>query len=341
MQIQRRLMYAFVVTGNLVNIRKSPNGTIIDRVRKGDILAYAGDVVGDWRRVWVKGVAGYIFKKYISVQYMRGEDVKTLQTRLNSLGYKSGAADGVFGQKTYQAVIEYQSAERLSVDGIVDSQTWAMLMSSDNPAGGDGSNNDVFMKIRVASFNIKRENAGLREFLEPLECDVVGIQESVNKLDTITTARMPYIQFARTITKEVYGIGILSKFPMTAQDVEEIPSNGHEQRVYQHTSVNETISIYNTHFSFENDGARLEQFASLKAAMDADMNPYKILLGDFNAPKDAEFDALQGYTVVHDGKIDKIIVSPNIKLSNYRFVAVPRTYSDHDIVIADLELQKE
>lgn len=57
----------------------------------------------------------------------RGEDVKTLQTRLNELGYDCGAVDGIFGAKTYNAVVKFQKDHGLSVDGIVGKNTWAAL----------------------------------------------------------------------------------------------------------------------------------------------------------------------------------------------------------------------
>ena len=57
----------------------------------------------------------------------RGEDVKTLQTKLNALGYDCGDVDGIFGAKTYAAVVAFQKAMGIGVDGIVGSQTWGAL----------------------------------------------------------------------------------------------------------------------------------------------------------------------------------------------------------------------
>ncbi len=57
----------------------------------------------------------------------RGEDVRTLQESLTLLGYRPGTADGVFGQKTENAVIEFQDAEGIYSDGIVGPQTQRML----------------------------------------------------------------------------------------------------------------------------------------------------------------------------------------------------------------------
>lgn len=49
---------------------------------------------------------------------MDGEDVKQLQTRLNSLGYSCGSADGVFGFKTELALKRFQRASNIEDDGV-------------------------------------------------------------------------------------------------------------------------------------------------------------------------------------------------------------------------------
>lgn len=56
----------------------------------------------------------------------KGTDVKTLQTKLNSIGYGL-VVDGVFGKKTETAVKEFQKANELSVDGVVGPKTWSKL----------------------------------------------------------------------------------------------------------------------------------------------------------------------------------------------------------------------
>lgn len=58
--------------------------------------------------------------------YMRGDDVKHAQERLIVHGYNI-VADGVFGNKTYNAVREFQAAKQLTIDGIVGKNTLAAL----------------------------------------------------------------------------------------------------------------------------------------------------------------------------------------------------------------------
>lgn len=56
-----------------------------------------------------------------------GEDVRTLQTMLNLLGYNCGEVDGVYGRKTEAAVKAFQKTEKITVDGICGEETWKTL----------------------------------------------------------------------------------------------------------------------------------------------------------------------------------------------------------------------
>ena len=58
----------------------------------------------------------------------RGDAVRTLQEKLNSLGYNSGAVDGIFGVNTRAAVLSYQKANGLVADGYVGKLTWGKLL---------------------------------------------------------------------------------------------------------------------------------------------------------------------------------------------------------------------
>lgn len=61
-----------------------------------------------------------------------GPAVKTVQGNLRALGYYSDDVEGKFGSSTYEAVVAFQMARGLKVDGVVGPQTWAALTGS-NP----------------------------------------------------------------------------------------------------------------------------------------------------------------------------------------------------------------
>jgi len=53
----------------------------------------------------------------------RGTDVKELQQNIMRLGFNPGPADGIFGSRTEDAVLKFQQAYGLAVDGLVGPQT--------------------------------------------------------------------------------------------------------------------------------------------------------------------------------------------------------------------------
>ncbi|WP_088104932.1 peptidoglycan recognition protein family protein [Halalkalibacter urbisdiaboli] len=71
-------------------------------------------------------VAGARQRTYLS-RGDQGDDVQALQERLDRLGFMPGPIDGIFGPKTYDAVMRFQRAAGISVDGIVGPETRAAL----------------------------------------------------------------------------------------------------------------------------------------------------------------------------------------------------------------------
>ena len=70
---------------------------------------------------------------YKSGSLMRGDDVRSLQAQLNSLGFSCGKADGIFGPKTRAGVKAFQAAKNLEVDGIVGPKTYGALAAALQP----------------------------------------------------------------------------------------------------------------------------------------------------------------------------------------------------------------
>lgn len=57
----------------------------------------------------------------------RGDAVRRLQELLHKKGFDCGAVDGIFGSKTYAAVMAFQNANGLGADGIAGPLTWGKL----------------------------------------------------------------------------------------------------------------------------------------------------------------------------------------------------------------------
>ena len=59
-----------------------------------------------------------------------GTEVRELQELLNRYGAEL-TVDGIFGNKTHTAVVEFQKTVGIGTDGIVGPVTWEWLMSGD------------------------------------------------------------------------------------------------------------------------------------------------------------------------------------------------------------------
>ena len=70
-----------------------------------------------------RGAAGY---PQIS-QGSKGAYVLIAQDDLNTLGYRTGGLDGIFGSRTREAVINYQNSRGLQADGVIGCNTWRSL----------------------------------------------------------------------------------------------------------------------------------------------------------------------------------------------------------------------
>ena len=62
--------------------------------------------------------------------HSRGAEVKRMQTRLKTLGYLTGKADGIFGKQTGNAVKTFQQQNKLTSDGIAGEKTQRALYSA-------------------------------------------------------------------------------------------------------------------------------------------------------------------------------------------------------------------
>jgi N-acetylmuramoyl-L-alanine amidase len=81
----------------------------------------------------------------------RGAGVVHLQKELNSKGFSVGTADGIYGIKTENAVIRYQQANRLIIDGIAGRQTQTVLFGAAAIAsrGTSYSSTDLYWMSRI------------------------------------------------------------------------------------------------------------------------------------------------------------------------------------------------
>lgn len=81
----------------------------------------------------------------------RGQQVKTIQSRLRDWGYYTGNVDGIYGWRTRAGVIQFQKAHGLKADGIVGPDTASAIgvsigetQSTASRGGTAGRGNEVY-----------------------------------------------------------------------------------------------------------------------------------------------------------------------------------------------------
>ena len=83
-------------------------------------------------------------KPALSYYGSSGDEVIKIQKKLSQWGYYSDSIDGIYGDKTFNAVKRFQSKNNLEVDGIAGSQTLAAMgIQSDNSSSSSTYENNV------------------------------------------------------------------------------------------------------------------------------------------------------------------------------------------------------
>lgn len=101
---------------------------------------------------------------YLRVPAMRGDDVLLMQRMLNELGFDSGPVDGIFGEVTENALLEFQRNAGVNLDGIVGEATLAQLRRI--RMAGVGTS-DKKIPDRMDGYVGSRSLAGLKICIDP------------------------------------------------------------------------------------------------------------------------------------------------------------------------------
>lgn len=117
-------------------------------------------------------VAGLVSGLSGNIQYgQSGSNVKKVQQALNALGFNCGSVDGVFGDKTYAAVIAFQKSSKfggaISADGIVGKNTKKKFKVAGYAGGTTGVKNSQFAWIdELGEELVIRPSNGRMTFME-------------------------------------------------------------------------------------------------------------------------------------------------------------------------------
>lgn len=114
------------IEGNTSITSNDNGGSVMERVRKSNIVGYARPKYSDALLSKPTSFATITSRPTLSLG-SKGPDVTYLQLRLQVLKYDVGLADGDFGKKTLAAVKKFQTDHKLAPDGIVGPKTWAAI----------------------------------------------------------------------------------------------------------------------------------------------------------------------------------------------------------------------
>ena len=87
-----------------------------------------------------------------------GDEVTKLQNRLIALGYLSGRADGIYGQKTAAAVRAFQRAAGLTADGIAGKYTINAINKDSAPKASSSGTNGSYIFPYSSTTKLTRDN---------------------------------------------------------------------------------------------------------------------------------------------------------------------------------------
>lgn len=126
-----------------------------------------------------------------------GAVVTQIQTKLKAWGYYTGAVDGIFGSGTEQAVRKFQSANGLSVDGKVGTQTFAALGIQANTSSGGTTGGSSSADVNLLARLISAEARG-----EPYSGQVA--------VGAVVLNRIKHPSFPNTLSGVIYQNGAFS-----------------------------------------------------------------------------------------------------------------------------------
>ena len=139
--------YYGVMTREAVRSYQRDNGLVAD------------GIAGYWTLMKLGMVNVNSYLKYGN----RGSNVVKLQNALNNKGFSSGKADGIFGYKTYNAVISFQKVNGLTQDGVAGPFTQtklyktAAVSTSRGVSATEYSSTDLYWMSRIINAEAEAE----------------------------------------------------------------------------------------------------------------------------------------------------------------------------------------
>lgn len=88
----------------------------------------------------------------------RGDEVRSVQKKLKTLGYYSGSIDGIYGVATQSAVKAFQKSCGITADGIAGSKTLLYLGLGNSSSSSKYTNSDIELLAKIISAEARGES---------------------------------------------------------------------------------------------------------------------------------------------------------------------------------------
>ena len=88
----------------------------------------------------------------------RGQEVRSIQTKLKSLGFYNGAVDGIYGTGTQKAVRAFQKSVGITADGIAGQKTLLYLGLGSGTSSGGQSGSDLTLLAKLIAAEARGES---------------------------------------------------------------------------------------------------------------------------------------------------------------------------------------
>ncbi|MBQ8533794.1 MAG: endonuclease/exonuclease/phosphatase family protein [Clostridia bacterium] len=287
------------------------------------------------------------------------EEVSSVTSTISAVSSKTETVSSSAEESSEQSVSSVESTPVVSAETETESK----------PTQEEG------IMLKVASYNIANgSKCGhnmqlIANDITSKDIDIVGFQEidrlsgRSQNLDTMKVLSeltgYKYYTFVKAIDLPAsiggeYGIGILSKYPITNEASKQINSFGYEQRVVQMVEITvqgKKVNLFNTHFTYNTAEARTSQFAEVEEFMKGKKNC--LLTGDFNVEAISEFDQVKSLSKVNNQNnqlaswipndgwptkcIDNIMYDKGFKLVSS--AVDTNQHSDHFMIYAQFEIK--
>lgn len=151
---------------------------------------------GDWMYSRMGDLASRVTAALASRDYLMkgdtGEAVKNMQEMLIAIGYSCGkaGADGIFGEDTEAALLKFQKAAGLDVDGLYGEKSKKALTDKYLNKDGDDHNKNVMYMVQSGAYKVKAnadkrvaalKSAGFPAIIK-VQGDVYRVQVGIYKI---------------------------------------------------------------------------------------------------------------------------------------------------------------